>query len=456
MAIEPPNPAVGIPIIRAHSEAGTRDPQCILLDDAASSRLLEERKQPLPPPDPSSLMGRAVRLFGPRFQHACERLASLLRRLSALRRLLWRKFLGWCAKSGENGAVLSNGKVLMIVTVQLFMWINMGAVSKFGVRALGLPAGKRRPDVSSWRCRLIGWLVENGAVLTLCNLRSLLPLPKPIPAEVPEGCTLQRATAQGMLCIWRNMLISIGSNLIAEQGSVLLLHLTSTRLYPQVNPFLEMYSDVTPYTARALLDWLRGNGILQIVGGGIALGSIESFLPVPAGSELDVTEFGIKNFLGHFGVFRILVDIVFYANHRMLHWSPWLYKNVHKRHHEHFTTNLSTVFHFNPLDLFLESAMPIFSALAFMRSGLGIKMSRYEVHLMMTYVAWHEAGTHLGKPLPVISAYPPLSFVYGLFTGNKSTAIEFHEVHHNKRHCNYGITQWIDRLMLSHVLKACT
>eukprot|EP00656_Telonema_subtile_P001444 TRINITY_DN10648_c0_g2_i10.p1 TRINITY_DN10648_c0_g2~~TRINITY_DN10648_c0_g2_i10.p1 ORF type:complete len:335 (+),score=65.56 TRINITY_DN10648_c0_g2_i10:62-1066(+) len=329
MAIEPPNPAVGIPIIRAHSEAGTRDPQCILLDDAASSRLLEERKQPLPPPDPSSLMGRAVRLFGPRFQHACERLASLLRRLSALRRLLWRKFLGWCAKSGENGAVLSNGKVLMIVTVQLFMWINMGAVSKFGVRALGLPAGKRRPDVSSWRCRLIGWLVENGAVLTLCNLRSLLPLPKPIPAEVPEGCTLQRATAQGMLCIWRNMLISIGSNLIAEQGSVLLLHLTSTRLYPQVramvpgscpqvNPFLEMYSDVTPYTARgalraaplsgaALLDWLRGNGILQIVGGGIALGSIESFLPVPAGSELDVTEFGIKNFLGHFGVFRILV-----------------------------------------------------------------------------------------------------------------------------------------------------
>jgi sterol desaturase/sphingolipid hydroxylase (fatty acid hydroxylase superfamily) len=135
-----------------------------------------------------------------------------------------------------------------------------------------------------------------------------------------------------------------------------------------------------------------------------------------------------------------------------MHVNPWLYKNIHKRHHEHFTTNLRTNYHFTALDLFIESALPIFTALATMRTGLGIKMSRYEVHLMMTYIAWHEAGTHLGKPLPVISMYPPFSFLYNILQG-PSTAIEFHEVHHNKRHCNYGITQWIDRMMGSHLLK---
>ena len=88
-----------------------------------------------------------------------------------------------------------------------------------------------------------------------------------------------------------------------------------------------------------------------------------------------------------------------------------------------------------------------------MRSLMKIKMSRYQVHLMMTYIAWHEAGTHLGKPLPVISMFPPFSLLYNILQG-PSTAIEFHEVHHNRRHCNYGITQWIDRLMQSRFLKA--
>lgn len=263
----------------------------------------------------------------------------------------------------------------------------------------------------------------------------------------------------GILCIARNVFISIGSNLIAEQGSVLLLHLTSTKLYPQVKPFQTLYASKTPYEWQGLLDWMRGNGILQIAGGGIALGMIESFLPEAAAEELKETPFTVRGFLGHFAMFRIIVDVVFYMGHRALHVNQWLYRMVHRRHHEHFTTTLRTNYHFTALDLFIESALPIFSAFATMRSAMGVKLSRYEAHLMMTYIAWHEAGTHLGKPLPVISMYPPLSILYNVlqasyFKQGPSTAIEFHEVHHNKRHCNYGITQWIDRLMGSHVLKA--
>ena len=81
--------------------------------------------------------------------------------------------------------------------------------------------------------------------------------------------------------------------------------------------------------------------------------------------------------------------------------------------------------------------------------------SRERLCLLFSHVAWHEAGTHLGKPLPVISMYPPLSILYNLFTNKEGrTAIEFHEVHHNRRHCNYGITQWIDMLMGSRFLKS--
>ena len=148
----------------------------------------------------------------------CEfRSQGYLTTLAKLARLVRQKFLLWCAKLGDNGGLLTNGFVLRICVVQLLLWYNMDNVSKLIARLLGFKPGSRRPDVTSWRCRIVGWLVENGAVLTLCNLRSLLPHPKPIPTDEETKCTLQEATALGMLCIARNVVISIASNLIAEQ-----------------------------------------------------------------------------------------------------------------------------------------------------------------------------------------------------------------------------------------------
>lgn len=60
----------------------------------------------------------------------------------------------------------------------------------------------------------------------------------------------------------------------------------------------------------------------------------------------------------------------------------------------------------------------------------------------------------MGKPLPVISMYPPLSIFYTAFTDVEKHAVEFHEVHHNRRSANYGITQWIDALRGSRILKS--
>lgn len=291
--------------------------------------------------------------------------------------------------------------------------------------------------------------------MTLCNLRSLLPHPEPIP-ETDDKYTLREAVWETSKVIVRNILISIASNLIAEQGSVYLLHLTSTRLYGNVPYFSKQRRSASPLSLNAYIDWIKGNGILQFIGGGILLGLIESFTPKSVAQEITETPFSVLKFMRNFVVFRLVVDLVFYQGHKMLHTSKWAYENIHRRHHEHFTTNLRTNFHFSAPDLFIESALPMFCALLFVRLGLGVKLSRYEVHLMMTYMSWHESGTHLGKPLPVITMYPPLSILYTAFTDIEKHAVEFHEVHHNRRNANYGITQWIDALMGTRILKKDT
>jgi len=361
----------------------------------------------------------------------------------------------WLGRMGSNGGVLPNGGVLAVAALQCAAWLHSERLSIAIAKASGLPAGRRRPDAYSFPGRLIGWLVENGAVITLCNLRGLLPHPEPIPDERADASsTLVQTCGRCARIVARNVAISIVSNMIAETGSVLIHHLASTRLYSKVPYFVKQRRSANPLTLGALADWVRGNGVLQLFGGGLMLGLIESFLPAAAAAEVTNTPFTVGGFLRNFAVFRVVVDVAFYCGHRALHEHPLLYKHIHKRHHEHFTTNLRTNYHFTAPDLFIESAVPVFAGLAVLRKLLGVALSRFEIHLMLTYVAWHESGTHLGKPLPVISMYPPLSILYTPFTDVEATAIEFHEVHHNRRSCNYGITQWIDYLMGSRLLRA--
>lgn len=363
------------------------------------------------------------------------------------------KFKNWLKDKGPNGGVLPNGVVLFIVALQLLAWSRAKQISTGISRVLKMPPGKRRPAATSLYCRIVGWMVENGAVITLCNLRSLLPHPEPIPDKQVKT-SLRVAFVRTLKILVSNILISIVSNMIAEEGAVFLHHLASTRLYGKFPYFVQQRRSANPTTIFAFKDWIRGNAILQIVGGGVLLGFIECLLPQSYADEISTTPFSFTKFLRNYGVFRVIADIVFYCAHRSLHQIPWLYRNIHKRHHEHYTTNLTTNFHFTALDLFLESALPLIAGIGFLRSALGWKMGRYEIHLMLTYVAWHETGTHLGKPLPTISTFPPLSILYTAFTNWERDSIEFHEVHHNRRHCNYGITQWIDYLMGSRMLKS--
>ena len=100
-----------------------------------------------------------------------------------------------------------------------------------------MPPGKRRPAATSLYCRL-GWMVENGAVITLCNLRSLLPHPEPIPDKQVKTSLCCSSSVNAKILV-SNILISIVSNMIAEEGAVFLHHLASTRLYGKFPYFVQ-------------------------------------------------------------------------------------------------------------------------------------------------------------------------------------------------------------------------
>ena len=274
-------------------------------------------------------------------------------------------------------------------------------------------------------------------------------------SHIPEPITLEEAAErkgkpltdfEKMKRVFINIILSYLSSVSAEIGAVYSLRLIDWAFFQHVPHFTQQRRSDSPFTWNAFADWLRGNVYLETMGGGIALGILESFWPKWLALEFKNTPFSLPRFLKNFAVFRVVVDVVFYFGHRALHVHPWIYDNVHRRHHEHYTTNLRTNWHFSSPDLFIESALPIGFGFAFLRL-LGVKLGRFELHLMQQYIAQHESGTHLGKPLQIISQYAPLSvFYHRFFPFIDDRGIEFHETHHNRRDCNYGITQWIDRL----------
>jgi sterol desaturase/sphingolipid hydroxylase (fatty acid hydroxylase superfamily) len=144
---------------------------------------------------------------------------------------------------------------------------------------------------------------------------------------------------------------------------------------------------------------------------------------------------------------RVTIDVIFYAVHRALHL-PWIFERVHARHHKHFATALSTNFQFSRLDLILESFFPVFCAFQTVQWIFGEPMNRFEQSVVACHALWYEIGSHCGKPVPIVSVFPPLRPLLeaaGLEMEGGGNVL-FHETHHALRNCNYGITPYIDRL----------
>ena len=179
--------------------------------------------------------------------------------------------------------------------------------------------------------KAFGWLVENVSVWTICAMRTaLVPEPEPI-TDVDENGKRVPLDAK-VRRLLKNVAISYASSVMVEISSVYTLKIVDSLFYRYVRHFVanNRRSD-SPFTWTAFRDWRAGNWWLQYLAGGVALGIVESLMPRRFADEIRDTPFSLKRFLRNYAVFRLVVDVVFYWGHRLLHVDPWLYEMVHKR-----------------------------------------------------------------------------------------------------------------------------
>ena len=116
-------------------------------------------------------------------------------------------------------------------------------------------------------------------------------------------------------------------------------------------------------------------------------------------------------------------DFFFYWSHRLLH-TPWLYKRIHKRHHEYYNTIAMACIYTHPIELIIGNIFPMLSALCIFRSNMhAITLGTW---IPMRIMFTHDG--HSGYDFP-FSPSKALPFA--------STSV-YHNYHHLKNIGNYG------------------
>jgi methylsterol monooxygenase/4-alpha-methyl-delta7-sterol-4alpha-methyl oxidase len=126
-------------------------------------------------------------------------------------------------------------------------------------------------------------------------------------------------------------------------------------------------------------------------------------------------------------LFFILVeDCLFYWSHRILH-SAYLYKNIHKQHHE-FNISISVASEYShPLEFFIGNIVPV-GAGPFILRVLSIDVHILTWFLWITFRSFHTSEGHSGYNLP----FSPFRFLpFGVSS-------RFHDDHHLKNLGNFG------------------
>jgi sterol desaturase/sphingolipid hydroxylase (fatty acid hydroxylase superfamily) len=122
-----------------------------------------------------------------------------------------------------------------------------------------------------------------------------------------------------------------------------------------------------------------------------------------------------------FVIMLIGCDTLFYWVHRFLHFNGWIYRNIHKQHHEFKGTTIWASEYFGVIDMILNILPGVIPAI--------ICSTHFGVLMLFTFVRqWQTVQSHAGYDLP----YDPLN--RGIFSGGARR----HDFHHSHNHGCYG------------------
>jgi methylsterol monooxygenase len=121
---------------------------------------------------------------------------------------------------------------------------------------------------------------------------------------------------------------------------------------------------------------------------------------------------------------QIAEDFTFYWSHRLLH-TPWLYKKIHKQHHE-FTAPFGWAAEYaHPIEFIFGNLLPATAGLILLQSHLFVSWT------WLTLRLWYTTDVHCGYAFP----WGLESWVGSVYAGPRH-----HDYHHKNFKGNYGST----------------
>ncbi|XP_022342671.2 fatty acid hydroxylase domain-containing protein 2-like [Crassostrea virginica] len=139
------------------------------------------------------------------------------------------------------------------------------------------------------------------------------------------------------------------------------------------------------------------------------------------GADLSFTPPSLPTFLFQMSGFVLIEEIGFYYGHRLLH-TPYLYKRIHKKHHEWTAPIGLTAVYAHPVEMLISNLIPFLCGPLFLGSNLVTTLGWFVIAFTVTII--HHSGYHL----PLLPSP------------------EFHDFHHLKFTGNYGVLGILDRL----------
>jgi sterol desaturase/sphingolipid hydroxylase (fatty acid hydroxylase superfamily) len=124
------------------------------------------------------------------------------------------------------------------------------------------------------------------------------------------------------------------------------------------------------------------------------------------------SSFSWKKFSIELGAFMAIAEVTFYGMHRLFH-TPWLYHQIHRKHHIWVTPIMASSSDAHPIEHLFVNLLPILTGPLFLQSHPN------------TILLWSLLCT-----VNTLIAH--------------SRKFDFHDTHHHKIHGNYGILGWCD------------